>query len=66
MDYLGNYKGEPTAMCGSVESAGPIDQLRQRKSMMEQELKKVNDALEALEKNPELANIMQLVGKALR
>ncbi len=66
MDYLGNYKGEPTSLCGSMEPAGPIDQLKSRKSMMEQELKKVNAALEALEKNPELANIMQLVGKALR
>jgi chaperonin cofactor prefoldin len=53
----------PTDM---LQPAGPVDQLRQRKSMMEAELAKVNAALEALDKNPEIADILQLVGKALR
>lgn len=44
---------------------GPVEQLQQRKEVLEAQLNKVNAALESLEKNPELANVLQLVAKAL-
>lgn len=45
--------------------SGPLDYLRQSKGKLEGELARVNAALDALEKNPEVAEIMQLVGQAM-
>lgn len=63
---MGLYPEVCEAQPLGVQPAGPVDQLKQRKSILQGELDKVNAALDALEKNPEVANIIQLVGKALR
>lgn len=49
-----------------LQPAGPVDQLKNQKQLLETQLSKVNAALDALNKNPEIADILQLVGKALR
>lgn len=49
-----------------LQPAGPVDQLKSQKHHLEAQLAKVNAALDALNKNPEIADILQLVGKALR
>lgn len=65
MNELVHYPHSMTGCDTSVRPAGPIDQLRQRKELLEAQLAKTNEALEALEANPEIARVMQLVGKAL-
>lgn len=57
-----NYSDENCAM---QIPAGPLEQLQQRKEVLEAKLNKVNAALDSLTKNPELANVLQLVAKAL-
>lgn len=48
-----------------VAPSGPVDHLRQMKGRLESDLARVTAALDALEKDPEIADVMQLVGQAL-
>lgn len=68
MNELLNKLPQGGGMDCAVQSmpCGPIDQLRMQKESLEGRLKQINAALEALEKNPEIANLLQLVGRALR
>jgi len=43
-----------------------VGNLNRRKSRCETELQQVNAALEALKKNPEIANILELISKVGR
>lgn len=43
-----------------------LQRLEQKKSRLELQLKEVNDAIKALQVNPEVANVLTLVGKAIR
>ncbi len=66
--FESNY---PQVPCGTiancdVERAGPLDILEDKKAQLESQLAKVNAALDALKANPEISNLLQLVGKALR
>jgi len=49
-----------------VEIATTInDRLKSKKLRLESELKDVNEALDALNANPEIARVLSLVGKAV-
>lgn len=61
MDYQNVQLG--TAL--DISPQGPIDRLEQRKRVLEAELEKVDSALAALKANPQIAELLQLVGRAL-
>jgi chaperonin cofactor prefoldin len=54
--------------CGQAEISNPDlkEGLINRKQRLEVQLKDINDAIEALERNPEVARILELVGRAGR
>jgi hypothetical protein len=58
----------PSELCEAKSLVCESDSIRSRlmrnKRRYEEQLKTVNDALEALDKNPELANLLELVNKA--
>ena len=62
-EYLPSTCG--SAAISDIRSSGTVDQLKEHKSRLESRLAKVNAALDALEKNPEVAEILQLVSKAM-
>jgi len=47
-----------------AESPSPLDNLRRRKLQYEERLKAVNDAIEALEANPQVTKVLELLAKA--
>ena len=57
---------QPMGMVGPAINARPTltDTLEDRKASLEKQLKEVTDALDALKKNPELQNLLDLVQKA--
>lgn len=59
-------KPYPSENACQIAPSGPIDNLRTQKANLEGRLKTINEALDALEKNPQLAEVLQLVGRALR
>lgn len=62
-EYIGGLVQRDT---GSAEIATTInDRLKSKKLRLESELKDVNEALDALNANPEIARVLSLVGKAV-
>lgn len=47
-----------------VQAASPLGELRHRKQRLESQLASVNDAIGALEANPEVEKILTLLAKA--
>jgi len=54
----------PKSLCGSDESI--TGQLTRKKQRLERELNDVTQALDALNNNPELTKVLELVNKARR
>jgi chaperonin cofactor prefoldin len=50
----------------SIQPASIVDTMKLRKTVLESQLKEVNEALEALESNPEVTKILHLVSKVSR
>lgn len=59
---LGGYSGEKLT-ASMVRQSSLTENLKSRKQELEVRLLEVNQALDALEKNPELQNIFDLVAK---
>lgn len=51
---------------GSYQPPTVMNQLQERRSKYETKLAEINDAIAALEKNPEFARCLDIVGKAIR
>jgi len=60
-----NICGSTLSQCETHKPLSPIEHLYIRRKNLESSLSEVNDAISALEKNPELSNILHLVGKAI-
>lgn len=56
----------PTKILVGNDSPGPLQILKRRKSEIEQRLAKVNQAIDTLEKNPDISAVFDLVTKGLR
>ena len=48
----------------SVESPSILDSMTRKKLRLEQQLKDVNSCIEALNKNPEINKLLELIAKA--
>lgn len=64
MDALDRIVNECSDQPKMALSPSIIDTLKRKKARMETDLANVNAALEALEKNPEVANVLELVCRA--
>jgi len=53
-------------ICNQVESPSPLDNLKRRKIQLEEKLLDINQAIEALESNPEVERTLTLLNKAIR
>lgn len=61
--YGGELKACDTAQ---IQQASPLNNLKQRKQNYEQKLAVVNEAIAALEANPEIERVLTLVTRAGR
>jgi len=59
-------QGETVAKANTVRRSSATEQLRQKKLRLEEELQEVNQAIAALDSNPELERVLHLVSKAMR
>lgn len=50
--------------CNKVEIPNPLEQYKTRRQSLEQQLQCLDEVIEALEKNPEVAKIIELMAKA--
>lgn len=67
MDY--ENKPQSQALVGNCiqgRMPTPLESLRERQSKLTTELKETTEAIEALEANPEIANVLEKIGRALR
>lgn len=67
MDILRNITSEVS--CDSPKQASspsPLDTLKRTKLGLESKLSEVNEAIAALEANPEIEKVLTLLGKAIR
>lgn len=68
---MGDYEDSPQELVGTGYNAQKMlrkrtvpEQLRDKKAHLEEQLKNVTAAIEALEKNPEIENLLHLLSKA--
>lgn len=55
----------PQKIMGGVAPATPTERLKRQKEMLVEQLARVDEAIGALEANPEVARVMDLVQRAL-
>lgn len=66
MDILRNVTEAQCEMPKQVSSPSPLDTLKRTKLGLETKLGEVNEAIAALEANPEIEKVLTLLGKAIR
>jgi hypothetical protein len=55
---------EPLCFVKQCESSSVLDTMKRRKKEFEARLTDVNNCIEALEKNPEITKVLELIQKA--
>lgn len=68
MDIIRNLTN-PVDCCetpNQVQAPSPLDTLKRTRLQLESKLGEVNEAIAALEANPEIERVLTLLGKAIR
>lgn len=66
MDILRNITEAGCDVPKQVSAPSPLDTLKRTRLQLESKLGEVNEAITALEANPEIERVLTLLGKAIR